>query len=372
MSASKPLLVLLVPAFLAVPCSFVKSASAQGKTATSADASLTKMASPATTIAPRQSLPAFTSIKLSVSPVLAAPTTGQTLLTPPVAAKASAIKEAALPAPKLKAPVASWSAPGKAQLVTSQLALATPPIAKQRRAYAAAVSLSTSPGNSIELAPQVSVAPESKISAPVSVKAIAPVMALTPRQIARPSILASREARAREVALARMDAQLAGAEGRLDRAQSKLTEGQRQLGSVSNLLQSAMLSSGGSGLHPFVRVAQRYLGTPYVWGGESARGFDCSGFIMRVMRDLGYQALPHSAAEQFNYGQPVAKNLLQPGDIVFFANTYKPGISHVGIYLGGGRFIHAANSKVGTIESNLNSPKWVAHYAGARRLMKMS
>ncbi len=375
MSASKPLLVLLVPAFLAVPCALTTSASAQEKTvpATSASAALTKTASPATTIAPRQSLPTFTSVKLSVSPVLAAPTTaGQTLLTPPVTAKTSAIKEAALPAPTLKSPVASWSAPGKAQLVTSQLALATPPIVKQRRAYAAAVSLSTSPNNPIELAPQVPIAPESKVAAPVSLTAMAPITNPVAQQIARPSILASREARAREVALARMDAQLAGAEGRLDRAQSRLTEGQRQLGSVSNLLQSAMLSSGGSGLHPFVRVAQRYLGTPYVWGGESARGFDCSGFIMRVMRDLGYKALPHSAAEQFNYGQPISKGLLQAGDIVFFANTYKPGISHVGIYLGGGRFIHAANSQVGTIESNLNSPKWVAHYAGARRLMKMS
>ncbi len=378
MSAPKPLLVLLVPAFLAVPCALVTSASAQEKTApaTSTDASLTKTASPATTIAPRQSLPAFTSVKLSVAPVLATPTTArQTLLTPPVAVKTSAIKEAALPAPALKVPVAAWSAAERAQLVTSTLASATPPIVKQRRAFAAAVSLSTSPDTPVKLAPQVSVAPETTVAAPVSVSVMAPLTAPVTAPVAavaRPSILASREARAREVALARMDAQLAGAEGRLDRAQSRLTEGQRQLGNVSNLLQSAMLSSGGSGLHPFVRVAQRYLGTPYVWGGESARGFDCSGFIMRVMRDLGYKALPHSAAEQFNYGQPISKGLLQPGDIVFFANTYKPGISHVGIYLGGGRFIHAANSQVGTIESNLNSPKWVAHYAGARRLMKMS
>ena len=81
--------------------------------------------------------------------------------------------------------------------------------------------------------------------------------------------------------------------------------------------------------------------------------------------------MPHSAAEQFKYGKPIAKPLLQPGDIVFFANTYKPGISHVGIYIGGGRFIHAANSQVGTIVSNLNEAKWVAKYAGARRLMKV-
>ncbi len=153
-----------------------------------------------------------------------------------------------------------------------------------------------------------------------------------------------------------------------------MARSQRQLGVFTSVLRSAMADAGddGSGLHPFVRVAQRYLGTPYVWGGESARGFDCSGFIMRVMRDLGYRALPHSAAEQFRYGTPIARGSLKPGDVVFFANTYKPGVSHVGIYLGRGRFIHAANSHVGTIISSLNEPKWVEHYAGARRLVAKS
>ena len=171
--------------------------------------------------------------------------------------------------------------------------------------------------------------------------------------------------------LASLDADLGRAQRRLSRAESRLTQGQRQLGAVTGVLQNAMFDAGDDarGLHPFVRVAQRYAGTPYVWGGESARGFDCSGFIMRVMRDLGYSALPHSAAEQFRYGLPVAKSLLKLGDIVFFANTYKPGVSHVGIYLGRNRFIHAANSQVGTIVSGLNEPKWVQHYAGARRLL---
>lgn len=188
---------------------------------------------------------------------------------------------------------------------------------------------------------------------------------------AAPSQLASREAQARQLLLARLDADLARAQSRLEHSETKLTEGQKQLGSINNILKSTIADLGddAKGLHPFVRVSQRYLGTPYVWGGESARGFDCSGFIMRVMRDLGYKALPHSAAAQFNYGTPIAKPLLKPGDIVFFANTYKRGVSHVGIYLGRGRFIHAANSKQGTIVSGLNEPKWVKHYAGARRLV---
>ncbi len=189
---------------------------------------------------------------------------------------------------------------------------------------------------------------------------------------AQPKILASREAMRQRMLLSKLDADLADAQSGLNRAQTRLTQSKRQLGALTSALQDAMMEAGdeGNGLHPFVRVAQRYLGTPYVWGGESARGFDCSGFIMRVMRDLGYRALPHSAAEQFHYGTPIARELLKPGDVVFFANTYKPGVSHVGIYLGKGRFIHAANSRVGTIISSLNEPKWVAHYAGARRLLR--
>ena len=383
MSAPKPLLVSLLPALFAVPLLLPSTvAQAQEKTAAnpqapSAPAALTAPAKPATTIAPRQTLPAFTSIKVAVSPLLALPAGGQPITPPvPVAAPAAApVKEAALPAIAQKPVSGTWSARESSTLaalapLSAASLSATPRINSQRRAFSAEVSLATAPINKPE-----PLAPVTPMIAPAAT--LAPVDAIEPlprieAPVARPSALASREARARDVMLARLDAQLAGAEVRLDRAQDKLTEGQRQLGSVNQLLQSAMLASGGSGLHPFVRVAQRYLGTPYVWGGESARGFDCSGFIMRVMRDLGYKALPHSAAEQFNYGKPVAKGLLAPGDIVFFANTYKPGISHVGIYLGGGRFIHAANSQVGTIVSNLNSAKWTAKYAGARRLIKAS
>ena len=381
MSASKTPLVLL-PAALAVALAVSTPAKAQQKTVSGAkSAALTTPVQPATTIAPRQSLPTFTSVKATLSPVLATPTAKGQAITPPVPMVKSPIKAAAL-TKSTPISAASLSARERALLGAPTPVSAIPSIVRGRRAFGAAVSLSTSPVRPIALTRPATIAPAAPVvSAPVRVKAIeplpkinvsAPVATDAAIGARRPAALSSREAKAREIALARLDAQLAGAEGRLNRAQTKLTEGQRQLGNVNNLLQNAMLSSGGSGLHPFVRVAQRYLGTPYVWGGESARGFDCSGFIMRVMRDLGYKALPHSAAEQFNYGKPVAKNLLQPGDIVFFANTYKAGISHVGIYLGNGRFIHAANSQVGTIVSNLNSAKWTAHYAGARRLMKMN
>jgi cell wall-associated NlpC family hydrolase len=173
------------------------------------------------------------------------------------------------------------------------------------------------------------------------------------------------------VLLAQLEADLSRTERKLNQADADLSEGQRQLAAFNNTLRQAMLDAGpdAKGLHPFVKVAQRYAGTPYVWGGESGRGFDCSGFIIRVMRDLGYKALPHSAAEQFRYGLPIADPLLKPGDLVFFANTYKPGISHVGIYLGKRRFIHAAGTGLGTIVSSLDAPKFRAKYAGARRLV---
>lgn len=170
---------------------------------------------------------------------------------------------------------------------------------------------------------------------------------------------------------AQLEAELGRADKRLSAANEALSDGQRQLGRFANTLRQAMLEAGPDavGLHPFVKVAEKYAGTPYVWGGESRSGFDCSGMIIRVMRDLGYRALPHSAAEQFNYGKPIAQPLLKPGDLVFFANTYKAGISHVGIYLGKRRFIHAAGTGKGTIVSSLDQPKFQEKYAGARRLI---
>ena len=174
-----------------------------------------------------------------------------------------------------------------------------------------------------------------------------------------------------KVLLAQLDADLQTREARLHTASLELDRSRHMLDAFTDTLRQAMMEAGpdATGLHPFVRVAQRYAGTPYVWGGESGRGFDCSGFIMVVMRDLGYRALPHSAAEQFTYGKPVAQALLKPGDIVFFKNTYKPGISHVGIYLGKRRFIHAAGTGIGTIVSSLDTPHFQQHYAGARRLI---
>jgi len=87
-----------------------------------------------------------------------------------------------------------------------------------------------------------------------------------------------------------------------------------------------------------VGVAMHYLGVPYVWGGASPRGFDCSGLVMYVYSQIGV-SLPHSSYAQAAMGTPVSMSQLEPGDLVFFT-----GASHVGIYIGGGQFIHAPHT----------------------------
>lgn len=116
-----------------------------------------------------------------------------------------------------------------------------------------------------------------------------------------------------------------------------------------------------------VTEAQKYLGTPYVYGGASPSGFDCSGFVYYVLKQLGFSPY-RTPADQYGQGTFVEKSSLQPGDIVFFANTYASGISHVGIYVGGGQFIHSPNSRSTVSYSDLTSGYWSEHYYGARRM----
>jgi len=113
--------------------------------------------------------------------------------------------------------------------------------------------------------------------------------------------------------------------------------------------------------------AQQYLGTPYIYGGASPAGFDCSGFVYYVLKSLGFSPY-RTPADQYKHGTYVAKGDLQVGDIVFFANTYASGISHVGIYAGNGQFIHSPNSRSVVSYSDLTSGYWSDHYYGARRM----
>ena len=121
---------------------------------------------------------------------------------------------------------------------------------------------------------------------------------------------------------------------------------------------SVIPPSGYSGV---VGVAMSYLGTPYVWGGASPAGFDCSGLVMFAYQAVGV-SLPHSSYAMWNYGVPVPEDQLEPGDLVFFN-----GLGHVGLYIGGGDYIEAphtgANVQVSSLASDMNS------YVGARRIL---
>ena len=113
-----------------------------------------------------------------------------------------------------------------------------------------------------------------------------------------------------------------------------------------------------------VAIALRYLGVPYRWGGASpATGFDCSGFTMYVFAQIGI-SLPHYAAAQYGMGVPVSRSQLQPGDLVFFR-----GLGHMGMYIGGGNFIHAPQTGDVVKISSINEPYRVANWVGARRVL---
>ena len=111
-----------------------------------------------------------------------------------------------------------------------------------------------------------------------------------------------------------------------------------------------------------VGIAMQYLGTPYVWGGASPGGFDCSGFIMYVYSQVGV-SLPHHAASQYGMGTPVSRDQLQPGDLVFFN-----GLGHAGIYIGGGQFIHAPHTGDVVKISSLSDSWYASTWVGARRI----
>jgi cell wall-associated NlpC family hydrolase len=115
-----------------------------------------------------------------------------------------------------------------------------------------------------------------------------------------------------------------------------------------------------------IATAKKYIGVPYVWGGTSPAGFDCSGFVQFVFRQHGI-TLPRTSKEQYTAGKSIKKSELKPGDLVFFATDYST-VNHLGIYIGDGQFIHASSSKGITISSMSNS-YWLPRYYGARRVL---
>ncbi|WP_042349247.1 C40 family peptidase [Bacillus massiliigorillae] len=116
-----------------------------------------------------------------------------------------------------------------------------------------------------------------------------------------------------------------------------------------------------------VNIANKYLGVPYLFGGNTPEGFDCSGYLIYVFNQVGI-SLPRTAEDQYNKsGVNVDQKDLQIGDLVFFSGTYKPGISHAGIFVGDNKFISATNS--GVVIASLDNTYWKPKYTGAKRVL---
>lgn len=115
-----------------------------------------------------------------------------------------------------------------------------------------------------------------------------------------------------------------------------------------------------------IQSSFQYIGVPYVFGGTTPNGFDCSGFTRYVFANAGI-SLPRTADAQYEMGTPVSYDDLAPGDLVFFS-TYTYGASHVGIYIGDSKFIDASTSR-GVVVDSLNNGYWSSTYIGARRVI---
>jgi cell wall-associated NlpC family hydrolase len=156
----------------------------------------------------------------------------------------------------------------------------------------------------------------------------------------------------------------AEARARLAAAQSAPADVGSPTGAVdSSSSSSSIAPAPASQYGGVVGIAMQYLGVPYVWGGASPSGFDCSGFVMYVFAQVGV-SLPHHAASIYNYGVPVSRDQLEPGDLLFF-----DGLGHMGIYIGGGQFVHAPHTGDVVKISSLDDSWYAAAGDGAKRIL---
>ena len=139
------------------------------------------------------------------------------------------------------------------------------------------------------------------------------------------------------------------------------------LGLASLLISMSIPSmASADSTNTLTSTARSYIGTPYAYGGTTSSGFDCSGYTQHVFKQSGV-SIPRTTGQQMAIGTAVSKSNLETGDIVFF-NTSGKGVSHNGIYIGSGKFIHSSSSQ-GVMISSINDPAyWGSRYIGARRV----
>ena len=173
---------------------------------------------------------------------------------------------------------------------------------------------------------------------------------------------AERERRARAAAEARLRAQLAAQAAAASQAAAAAQAAQSQpsTGVVTPPV-SIPVGNSGAGHPEAAQIALHLLGVPYVWGGSTPSGFDCSGLVMYVYAQLGI-SLPHYTVAQWNATLPISTSEMQPGDLVFF-----DGLGHVGIYIGGGQFVHAPHTGTVVQVASL-SGYYASNLVGARRV----
>ena len=148
--------------------------------------------------------------------------------------------------------------------------------------------------------------------------------------------------------------------------------GPQTLGKIDNLLGRKTTTSRGStsrSAQSIITYSKKFLGVRYVWGGSTAKGFDCSGFVKYVFKHFGI-SLNRTSRSQASQGLKVKKANLKAGDLVFFdTNGGLNRINHVGIYIGGGKFIHSSSSHKGVVISSLNKGFYSKTYMTARRIL---
>jgi cell wall-associated NlpC family hydrolase/nucleoid-associated protein YgaU len=214
----------------------------------------------------------------------------------------------------------------------------------------------------------------------------APVVAAAPAAASRPAAVANAQRPAAQSTLAQAKPQAPAAQSKPAAAKPQAAvaqakpqakpattaaakpqaPGTNRLSAAAVSAPSSIVTGGGNG-SSVVSAAMRHLGARYVFGGTSPSGFDCSGFVWYVHKAMG-RPVSRGLWGQMNGGPRIALSALQPGDTVFFANTYMPGLSHAGIYIGGGRFIHASDESSGVKISSLSDSYWGPRYIGASRL----